>query len=464
MGPRTYIGDRAFYKKVFAIAIPIIIQNGITNFVSLLDNIMVGQMGPTEMSGVAVVNQFIFIFNLCLFGANSGAGIFTAQFFGSRDHRGIRYTFRFKLLICTALTALAVCVFLPAGPFLINTFLQGEGSAQDIADTLTYGQEYLHVMLWGLFPFALYNAYATTLRECGETRVPMIAGITAVFVNLIFNYLLIFGHFGFPRLGVRGAALATVLSRFVELFIVMLWTHTHSKDHPFISGAFRALRIPKKLLGQIAVKGSPLLMNEALWSLGITALNQCYSTCGFDVVTATSIAGTVSNLASVVTMALGNTIGIIMGQMLGSGAPEDQVRDTNRKLTALSVFLGVVFGGVLAAVSGLFPRFYNTTDSIRTLATALILVIAAMKPFQTYMYSGYFTLRSGGKTWITFLYDAGFLWSFSVPLAFILSRFTQIPIIPLYCVTQSADILKCILGSILIKKGAWIQNLTEKSV
>lgn len=458
---RRYIGDKAFYRAVAAIAIPIIIQNGITNFVNLLDNIMVGQLGSTAMSGVSVVNQFIFIFNLCLFGANSGAGIFTAQFHGSKDHQGVRHTFRFKLLVCLVLSFGAMAVFCAVPQHLIRLFLQGEATPEELKQTMDYGLQYVRVAVWGLLPFGLYNAYATTLRECGQSRVPMLAGIAAVLTNLVLNYILIFGHFGAPAMGVRGAALATVISRFVELAVVVVWTHTHAQEQPFIRGVYRSFRVPKALLGQIALKGSPLLFNEALWSLGITTLNQCYSTCGFNVVTATNIASTISNLASVVTMAMGNTLGILMGQLLGAAAPKVQVRDTNRKLIAMNVVLGVVFGGVLAAIAVPFPMLYKTSHDIRRLSTALILIIAFMKPFQTYMYAGYYTLRSGGKTLITFLYDAGCLWVLTVPLAFFLSRFTGISIIPLYFICQLPDIFKCVLGAILLKKGNWIQNLTK---
>ena len=180
-----YIGDRAFYRRVLGIAVPIIIQNGITNFVSLLDNIMVGQVGTIPMSGVSIVNGLIFVFNLCIFGASSGAGIFTAQFHGSRDDAGIRYTFRFKVLICSALSILGITLFLTAGDSLIGLYLTGEGSPEEATQALAYGREYMLVMLVGLLPFALSNAYSSTLRETQETFVPMIAGIAAVCINQI---------------------------------------------------------------------------------------------------------------------------------------------------------------------------------------------------------------------------------------------------------------------------------------
>lgn len=455
-----YIGDKAFYRRVLAVAVPIIIQNGISNFVSLLDNIMVGQVGTVPMSGVSIVNGLLFVFNLCVFGASSGAGIFTAQFHGSENHEGIRHTFRFKVLICLAIGILGIGLFLAAGQPLIGLYLTGDGDTAMAEGAMEYGLQYLHVMLWGLLPFALANAYASTLRETGETVVPMVGGICAVLVNLFLNYILIFGHFGAPAMGVQGAAIATVISRYAELAIVAGWTHRNAAKKPFITGAYRSFHIPKPLLKAIIVKGMPLLVNETLWASGMAVLNQCYSTCGLDVVPAQNISSTVYNLASVVFLAMGSAVGIIMGQMLGAGTQEDELRDTNRKLVVVSIASGILFGGLMACLSGLFPKIYNTTDSVRQLASALILVNACIMPFSAYTNAAYFTLRSGGQTLVTFLFDSCFVWLFCVPLAYILSRFTSLSIVPLFAICTGTDLIKCAIGAFMIRQGKWIQNLT----
>ena len=457
---QRYIGDRAFYRRVLSVAIPIIIQNGITNFVSLLDNIMVGQVGTIPMSGVSIVNQLLFVFNLCVFGASSGAGIFTAQFKGSDDQNGIRHTFRFKFLICLVIAFAGIGIFLSAGESLIGFYLTGDGDAAMAEGALHYGLKYLAVMLWGLVPFALANTYSSTLRETGETFVPMVGGIIAVFVNLILNYVLIFGHFGAPQMGVEGAALATVISRYVELVIVAGWTHLHTDRNEYIRGAYHSFHIPGKLLKGIVIKGMPLLINEFLWASGMAILNQCYSTCGLDVVPAMNISNTLSNLASVVFLSMGNAVGIIMGQMLGAGNSEAEVRDSNRKLIFASVTAGAFFGGLMATCSGIFPHIYNTSDEVRHLATQLICVCAALMPFNSYTNATYFTLRSGGQTMVTFLFDSCFVWTFCVPLAFCLSRFVQLPILPLYILCHGTDLIQCAIGAFMLKQGKWIQNLT----
>ncbi len=460
---KKYIGDKAFYSRVFAIAIPIIIQNGISNFVSLLDNVMVGQIGELSMSGVSIVNNLLFVFNLCIFGASSGAGIFTAQFHGIGDREGVRHTFRFKFLICLLLTAVGIGIFSLGWKPLIGLFLTGEGDPQDAAVVLQQGKSYLFIMLMGLPAFALSNVYASTLRETGQTVVPMVGGIVAVLVNLLFNYILIFGHFGAPALGVQGAAIATVLSRYVELAIIALWTHRNVRKNPYIEGVYYSFYIPGDLLWSIVKKGMPLLINEFLWSSGMTVLNQCYSTCGLNVVPAMNISSTLYNLGSVVYLSMGNAVGIIMGQLLGANTALSELRSTNNKLVAASVTSGFVFGVLMAAISGVFPMLYNSSQEVRALATQLICVSALMMPFNSYTNAAYFTLRSGGQTFVTFLFDSCFVWGFCVPLAFVLSRFTAMPILPLYAICQATDLIKSAIGAWMVKKGLWIQNLVSKT-
>ena len=458
---KRYIGDRAFYRRVFAVALPIIVQNAITNFVALLDNIMVGQLATAQISGVTIVNNnLMFIFNICLFGASAGAGIFTTQFRGGDDQEGIRYTVRFKLMICCLLTLIGGFAFYFLSDPLIGLYLTGEGSAQLAAETLAAGREYLFMMLWGMLPFAITNAYASTLRECGNPKLPMVAGVIATFVNLVFNYILIFGHFGAPAMGVAGAALATVISRYVEMAIVVIWTHRHTGLCPYAKGLYRSVYIPGKLLGNIIKKGMPLLLNEFMWTIGMALVNQSYSTCGLDVVPAMSISTTIYNLAAVVFRSLGNTVGIFMGQMLGAHRSKEELIDTNRKMLALGAFSGVVFGILVMGLSGVFPLLYNTTDQVRLLATRTLLVAGVLMPLQAYSFPVYFTLRAGGKTVITTLFDCGSIWILYLPCSFLLSRFTALPFLAIYAICNSMDLIKCIVGGALIRSGTWIQYLT----
>ena len=454
---KKLFGDKAFYKMVLGVAVPIMVQNGITNFVGLLDNIMVGRIGTEQMSGIAIVNQLLLVFNLAIFGAISGVGIFGAQFYGCGDHKGVRHTFRFKIYACLLIVLVGILIFLAGGDRLIVLYLHGEGNDGALEATLGYGKTYLLVMLFGLLPFSVEQIYTSTLRECGETKVPMAAGVAAVFVNLFLNYLLIFGHLGLPRMGVAGAAVATVISRYVQAGIVMIWTHRHTGRMPFIIGAYRDFRIPPQLAGNIFKKGLPLMANEILWAIGMASLTQCYSMRGLDAVAALNISTTITNLFSVIYIAMGSAIAIIVGQLLGAGKM-DEAKETDVKLIAFSVFSCVGIGGLLILVAPLFPRMYNTTDAVKTLAQSLLRVAAGCMPLAAFIHASYFTLRSGGRTIVTFLFDSLFLWCVSIPVAYVLSRFTKLPMVPLYLCCQLLDGIKCMIGFVLVKKGVWIQK------
>ena len=455
---KKYIGSRAFYRKLFAILIPILIQNVITNFVSLLDNIMVGQVGTEPMSGVAIVNQLLFVFNLCIFGGLAGAGILTAQYYGSGDHRGVADTFRAKLYIAFAAAVTFLAVFSLGGETLIRQFIHEGSENLDMAATLLHARDYLHIMLFQIPPFAFQMVYASTLRETGETVLPMKAGITAVLVNLVLNYILIFGKFGAPVLGVEGAAIATVVARYIECTIIVVWTHRHRERNPFLYTAYTTFRIPGALVKQIAIMGLPLLINELLWSSGMAILNQCYSMRGLEVVSATNISSTVSNLFFCAFLSMGNAISIIVGQILGAGELERAV-DEDRKLIAFSVALCTAVGLVMAFIAPLVPRIYNTSESVRSLASELIFVVALFMPFYAFTNSCYFTLRAGGQAVITFVFDSLYQWTLVVPLAFVLSRFTSLPIIPMYIAVQAMEFVKCFIGYYFLKKRKWVRDL-----
>ena len=457
---QVLFADRAFYSMVLAILIPIVIQNAISNFVNLLDNIMVGQVGTEQMSGVAITNQLMFVFNLCVFGGISGAGIFSAQFYGANNLEGVRSCFRYKLYLCVALLSAALTLFLTSGRALISTYLN-DLSDSAVASTLDYGSQYLRVMLWGLAPFALTQVYASTLRECGETRLPMMAGIIAVCVNLVFNYLLIFDHFGHKGLGVVGAAMATVLSRFVELGIVMFFTHRSPARYRFVQGLYRRLGIPASLVRDVTVKGLPLMVNEALWSIGMAKLVQCYSMRGLHVVAAMNISSTISNLFMVTILSMGSAAAIIIGQSLG-GNRLKEAWEQAWHLIVLSLLISVGTGLVMSVFAPLIPKVYNTEEDVRHLATQFLRVYACCMPLFSFANCAYFTLRSGGKTLLTFVFDSGYTWVVAVPLAWSLVTFTHWGILSIYLCVQLSDIIKCVFGFYLLKKGIWINNIVAQ--
>ena len=457
---RKLFGDKAFYRMVLAIAVPVMVQSGITQFVSLLDNLMVGRIGTEEFGGVAIANQLIFVFNLCIFGGLSGAGIFSAQYSGKNDVDGMRHVLRFKLYFVIAASVLGILILHFFGSPLISLFLHEGSEEGDLVKTLNFGLDYLKIMLIGLPLYAVSQCYASSLKETGETFIPMIGSGTAVLVNLAFNYILIFGKFGFPVMGVKGAAIATVLSRVVELAIIAIWAHTHTKRFGFFSKLYSSFRVPKALTFDIIKKGSPLMFNELLWSMGMSTLTACYSMRGLATVNALNISSTVSNLFNVVFMAIGSSIAIIVGNLLGAGKFEE-ARDTDRKIITMSVLGCFIFGSLLAVSAKHIPNLYETTDEVKSLATSFLLICAVSMPFNAFTHGCYFTLRSGGQTKITMAFDSCFVWVICIPLAYCLANFTSIPIIPMFIICTATELIKCVIGYFFVKSDRWVKNIVN---
>lgn len=458
---RKFIGTKQFYKNVFAIAFPIMAQNGISNIVNMLDNLMVGRIGTEQLSGVSIVNDLMFVYQLCLFGAISGAGIFTAQYFGQGNEEGIRDTFRIKIVICGFIMLLGLTVFGLGDRTLISYYLHEGSQSGDLAATLQYGHVYMMFMLAGLLPQAAEFVYSSTLRETGETVVPMRASFAAVLINLVLNYILIYGKFGFPVLGVAGAAIATAISRIVQALIVILWTHRHNDIKPYINGVYASFRVAGSLVRKVCVTGLPLVINESLWSIGIVLQKQSYSTRGLAVVAGLNINSTFFNVFSICFVAFGDAVAIIVGQLLGAGKM-DEAKETGLKINAFVTASCVVMGAVVYALAPYLPRFYNTTTEVKSLASDFLRVTGSMMPLFGLCHSLYFTIRAGGKTLITFLFDSAFLMVIGVPLAFVLTRYTGLDIVSIYAICEGTALIKVIIGFAISASGVWMQNIVSE--
>ena len=457
---RKYIGDKKFYYHALRLIVPMMVQYAISNFVSLLDNLMIGRLGTNALSGVSIANQLLFVYNLMIFGAIAGVGIFTAQYHGIKNEEGVRNTFRFKIVMNLILACIAIVVFIIFGSTLISTFLQGEGSPRDAMETLDIGNSYLRIMLVGLFPLAIAMAYSGTLRETGETSAPMKASLAAVLVNLVGNFILIYGYFGLPAFGAGGAAIATVISRIVELTMLAVYTNRHSSVHTFIKGAYKHLFIPGDLAWKFFVKSLPLMCNEVLWAAGTAFLNQCYSYRSLSAVAAQNIQSTLWNLLGVAFIATGECVGIIIGQQLGKGDIEKAKGDSVR-LLAFTVFLGLIFGLLQIALSPFFPRLYNTTQDIRDLATKLLMITGTLMPVVAYAHAAYFIIRAGGRVGITFLFDSCFTWLAYVPAAYFLSRYTDTGLVMMFAMVQSLELPKALIGALMVHSGIWAKNIVK---
>ena len=446
----NHLGTDPIGKLVPRIAFPSMLAQFVSVLYSIVDRMYIGHIasvGDLALAGVGVCGPI-----LTMIGAFSSLiGVGGAPLLGIRlGEKNEKEASRILANAFLMLVSLSL-VLTAAALFLTRPMLMAFGAS---TVTYPYARAYFMIYVSGSV-FALLSTGLNQFVICqGFASEGMKSVLLGAVLNLLLDPVFIF----VLHLGVRGAAIATVLSRFVECAIVITWTHRHKERNRFIVGAYETMRVPPELARQIVRLGAPLLINELLWSGGMAMLNQCYSMRGLEVVSACNISSTVSNLFLCAALSMGNTVAIIVGQLLGAGELERAV-DEDRKLIAFSVALSTCVGIVMALLAPLLPQLYNTSDSVKQMASDMLWVSAAMMPFNAFTNTCYFTLRSGGKTIITFIFDSAYIWAICIPVAFTLSRYTTLPILPMFMIVQSLEILKCGIGFVFVKRRKWVNNL-----
>jgi len=449
MNIRNLFGNKTFYKTLLAVTLPLVVQQLITTSVQLVDNIMVGTLGESAIGSVAVVNQFYFVVILVTFGVLSGAGIYSAQYFGSGDHDKLKETFRFKLLAATFVGALSFVVFTVFAQPLIALFTDSE-------ETLRGGLDYIRIIRFAIFPWVLSVAISNTFRETGVTKPLLWISIVAILTNTGLNFVLIFGLLGFPALGVVGAAIATLIARIVE-FTLSLFLLVR-RGRLFSTRISEIFSISPTMLKGIMVMALPLTLNEGLWSLGQTVFLQSYSTRGENALAAMTMTNAISQIVFVTFGALATGVAVMVGNTLGRNAL-DEARENARKLMATSVMFAMAMGIVLFALSFFVTDLYDVADATKRMAGFNIRVNAMFIPVYTFNVVLYFTLRSGGDMRSTLMMDSGYMWAVAVPTAFALAHLTELPVTLMFLFVQMTDIPKMFFGLHRYRKGHWVRNL-----
>jgi putative MATE family efflux protein len=445
------IGDKSFYRRLIAVALPIVVQQLITSSVQLVDNIMVGSLGEQAIDSVAVVNQLYFIVILVVFGILGGAGVYTAQYFGSKDFDKLQQTFRFKVIAALFIVFLSFIILTFFGSFFISLFTENP-------DIISGGMSYLKIVRFSMIPWAFSVSISFTFREIGITKPLLRVSLITILTNTILNYLLIFGSFGFPELGIEGAAIATVISRALEatLFIIL----AIKRGKVFNSNIKDMLKINPVVLKAIIMMAIPLMLNEILWSTGQTVFIEAYSTRGDNAYAAANITQAVSQLVFVIFGGISTAIAVMVGNTLGENKLE-QARENSKKLIFASVVTAFCMGIILFILSYFIIDIYNVMDETKQFAAFNIRINAITIPIVAFNISMYFTLRAGGDTKSTFIMDSGYMWLIQVPTIFLLSRLTDLPITMLFLIVQLLEIPKMGFAYARYRKGNWIRNLAN---
>jgi putative MATE family efflux protein len=450
---RSLIGDKVFYKRLFAVSLPIVLQQLLTSSLQLIDNLMVGKLGELAIGSVSVVNQLYFVVILISFGALGGAGIFTAQFFGSKEVDKLKQTFRFKLIIAVMLAVFSLVLFTFFGKILISQFTENPV-------TINGGLDYLNIVKWSMLPWAFSIAISTTFREIGTTKPLLWITVAAIITNTVLNYILIFGHLGLPELGIEGAAIGTLASRFVEfalMFVLLI-----KKGKIFNTSIKDVFKIERLLLKSIIIMALPLLLNELFWSMGQTMFLQSYSTRGDSALAAMNITGAISQLVFVTFGGIGTGIAVMVGNTLGKNELE-VAKDNAKKVIAFAVVFAFFTGIILFILSFFVLDLYDISDVTKSIAKSNIRINAIFIPVFSFNVSMYFTLRAGGDTRSTMMMDSGYMWIVPVPLIFILARVTDWSVITLFLIVQLLEIPKSIFALSRYRKEHWVRNLASEN-
>lgn len=453
-------GTGRFYKSALKIAVPIMLQALIQSLVSLVDNFMVSGLGDICMSGVNVAGQVLFVFFVYLNAICMAGGIFMTQFFGARDPEGMKQAFRFKLAMGLAafIPFILVCIVFPRQ--VLSLMLIGNTDAPLILDQAV---SYIRITFFMGLPMTVSMCIATSLRDMGKVKIPLAVTIVATLTNTFFNWVLIYGHLGAPRLEVRGAAIATVIARGLE-FVIFLIIYIKMKPD-YAVGFFKLFKIDWKLFGEILKKGSLVLFCEMVWILSETLTTAIYNgRGGADVVSGMASSFTIANLFFVAFEGIYSSTGVILGKTLGMGDLAKARREKTWLLSGSAVFgfLMTLFG---LCTTLIVPLVFGgrLSDGAIHICRNMVILMSFFMPVWVYMNTQQAVARSGGDTAMGAVADSLITIFLMVPMLLLLAFFSNIGPVGMYCGVKLLDFIKIVGFHFWLKKERWLKNLAVEN-
>lgn len=454
MSTLSYQKNKAFYQSLIAIAVPIAIQNFVSSSLNLVDNVMIGQLGATAISSVALANQFFFFLNLILFGANSGMSIFISQYWGKKEIKQIHKVTSIALMIGVFIATVFFIVS-QAMPETIMRLLTPDEAV------IALGASYLKIVGWSYILMAISFSFSFSLRSTAQTKIPMVSSILSLGVNTLLNYLLIFGNHGFPMLGVEGAAIATLIARACEVSLILFMVY--GKRNIIAIGLKDVKALTKDFVQPIFKKAFPVILNEAFWALGMIAYVAVYGRLGTGSMASVQISNTIDSLFMVIAFGLGNASTVMLGTALGAGKIEEAKED-NKRFLILGVILGLILG-IGLALSGptIVKSFFNLEPMYEGIAITLIYIKAGMitlRIVNTILIIG--TLRSGGDTIHALILEISGVWLVGVPIAVISGLVFHADVTIVVLLVGLEEVTKFIFGMKRVRTGKWANNLVDQ--
>ncbi|MDR1143625.1 MAG: MATE family efflux transporter [Spirochaetaceae bacterium] len=450
--PFSLFKDRQFYKRLFIISVPIMLQNLINSFVNMVDTVMIGRLGTTEIAAVGLGNNVFFLFSMILFGICSGGAIFTAQFWGKKDIRGIRKNTGLCFILNTAAAFLFTLAVICIPEKILGVYSRDP-------EVIRAGALYLKTLSPSFIPFGISFALVLTLRSIERVTLAMVTTLIALSINVVLNYFLIFGAGPFPAMGVAGAAVATVIARYAELIVLVVVSYKRKYE---IAGTFREYTgFNRAFVGRFLVITAPVILNELIWALGITVQNVIFARTGTDAIAAFNITNTVSQLTWVVFIGLGNGVAVLIGKKIGEGN-EEAARDYARRITAFAPLLAAAAALCLFPLSKLLPLIFNVNAAVLGFTSIMFIILCCSYPFRAFnMCLIVGVCRAGGDTIFCVLFEMVVMWAYSLPFGAVMAFIVRAPVWVIYLCLCSEDLFKMFWGLWRLRSGRWLNNVID---
>jgi len=445
--------DKKFYKMVLFLALPIILQNLIASSVNMLDTLMIGRVGEVELAAVGIANQFYFIFSLFIMGISSGCAVFIAQLWGKGDKNNIQKGLGIGIISSVLITSVFNLVGVLFPEKIISIF-------NIDPQVIKIGASYLKIVCFSYIFTAISFNYAAALRSVENTVLPMLASFLGLVVNGVLNTVLIFGLLGFPAMGVRGAAIATIIARGSECALLVLYTYT--SKNILAAKAKDLFNITRELTKSVFVTMIPVLLNEACWGLGNLTYAVIYGRIGTQATASIQICTTIFNLFMIITFGLANVAVVVIGKEIGAGREKRGLLYA-RRLCVISLITGVILAVVLAITSPIVLTVFKVSEEVLRNSLRILYVYSALMPLRVFtviLVVG--ILRGGGDAKYGAIVQGITLWGIGIPLSFVAAFILHLPIYLVVSVTAAEEIVKCIIVVRRYRSNKWINNIVNQ--
>lgn len=458
-GIKKYFGDKAFYKMAFTIIIPVVIQQLILSIAGYVDNFMINSFSDVAYIGVSTANRFMFLMNFFWIGITAGISVFISQYYGAKNKNKVTATIQLSVIVSVIIGILSAFMMFYLAPYFLKFFISGDQQNELVA--IGFGIDYIKIIAIGAVFMLLNFMVATIYRSIGKTKIPLISGIIGIIINVALNFILINGLLGFPALGAKGAAIATIISKVVELIILLVIAILFDKEK-YVKRVFTSFEIDSHLFKMYLIKGIPIILNEVLWAIGIQILAKLITGGNYDWLLSFNYSQNVADLFLIYYSGIATGTAILVGTALGEGDFE-KAKDYSRKLIGITAIASVLAIILLLSFSPLFLLVLTPVNEIYWTAYHLILINALFIVVYGFNATIYFTLRAGGDSIRAFLLDQLPTYLVGIPVTFLLYKMEykwQLGLLIIFASSKIIDIIKVFFATYFYKKETWIQNLT----